>query len=104
MANGRGSLECCYCTFYRCHNPVWFDHDAAREAGECLLHHVALPATTATGLHRGCRDFRPTELFAQESIPSVEERFARFHLDLAPGVLYGYDYNAPEEAHAIASL
>jgi len=104
MANGRGSLECCYCTFYRCHNPAWHDYDAAYEAGKCLRHQADLPASTSTGLHRVCRDFRPTKLFTQESVVSVEERFAWFPFDLAPGVLYGFDYNAPPEVHAIASL
>ena len=104
MPNGRGSLECCYCESYRCHNPDWRGYDAAYEAGECLFHHAALPGTTATWLHRVCRDFQPNEFFARQSQLSAAERFSWFPFALAAGILYGFGYNTPEDVRPITDL
>ena len=100
MPNGRGKLECCYCEFYRCHNLLWRGYDAMYEAGECLFHHAALPASTESWQHRVCRDFQPNEFFQR----SAQEQFGGFPFVLAAGVLYGFGYNTPEDIHPIAQL
>ena len=104
MPNGRGALECCYCEHYRCHNPDWVGYDAAHEAGECLHHRAALPATTETGLQRVCGDFRPNEWFGRDSAATAAERLAFFPLPLAPGILFGFPYNWPPDVRPIAAL
>lgn len=103
MGNGRGALECCYCKFFRCHNPLWLGYDAAYEEGDCTFHNCSLPATTDSWTHRICRDFQPNEYYEQHRC-SVEERFSWFELPLEAGVLYGFHDNSPEAAQAIGDL
>jgi hypothetical protein len=104
MANGRGSLECCYCEFFQCHQPQWLGYDAAYEAGSCSFHNAPLPSTKDTWLHRVCAGFSPNEFFAAQSNLSVNERFKAFPDPLAPGVLYGFAYNNPSGVHPFATL
>jgi hypothetical protein len=104
MSNGRGALECCYCGHYRCHNSDWVGYDAAHEAGECLRHRVALPATTDTGLQRVCRDFQPNEWFGRDSAVTADERLAFFPQPLAPGILFGFSYCWPPDVRPIFAL
>ncbi len=40
----------------------------------------------------------------QDSAASAEERFAWFPLELAPGVLYGFRYNAPPDIRAVVTI
>ena len=100
MANGRGKLECCYCEFYLCHNPLWRGYDAAYEAGACLFHNAALPGTTESWQHRICRDFEPNEFFQGDA----SEQFSWFPFVLAAAVVYGFGYNTPQDVQPIADL
>jgi hypothetical protein len=104
MPNGKGSLECCYCEHYRCHNPEWVGYDAVHLAGECLRYHTRLPDTMESSLSRVCSDFQPNERYTHDSILPVEERFAFFPLRLVRGVLYGYHYTDPPGVQQIAVL
>jgi len=104
MANGRGSLECCYCEFFRCHEPKWRGYDAAYEAGSCTFHGAPVLSTKDTWLHRVCSNFSPNEFFADHSKLSVNERFKAFPAPLEPGVLYGFAYNNPPGVHPIAAV
>ena len=94
MANGRGSLECCYCEFFRSYNPQWQGWDAAYELGHCTLHNAQIPESP---LNRICVNFKPNQFFHRNSSVSVEERLSWFPTSFRPGGLYVFSYNTPEE-------
>src|SRR5215203_6378644 len=93
MPNGKGSLECCCCTYWRGEHR---GYDGAYEEGFCAFHRSGLPATSGSWLHRVCSAFEPDQSYVRDS-PDVwpEERFSWFGRKLEDGILYAFPYNQP---------
>lgn len=101
MANGKGSIECCYCVHWRGEHQ---GYDGAYEAGFCAHHKASVPATLPKWDHRVCSEFSPNEFFNRDSRISAEERFSWFGIRLKPGFLYVFGYNAPHEIKELVEL
>jgi hypothetical protein len=101
MANGKGSLECCYCVHWRGEGQ---GYDGAYEQGFCDRHKVMIPSTLENWGHRVCADFSPNKFFERDSRVSVEERFAWFGIRLKPGKLYVFSYSSPPEIKELLNL
>ena len=111
MANGRGSLECCYCIHY---NGYWSGYDAVHEAGYCLHHDAVLPSTVRTQLNRICRDFEPNDAYwahhPEHELDGIAQRmnparqFSWFGTELRSGILYVFDYPAANAVREYKSL
>ena len=91
MANGKGALECGYCS-----------HAVARHCG---FHDVELPASPR-GWNLVCGNFSPSPIYWEHSTEHCppNRRFAWFGRDLEPGVLYHFQYNSPESAEPLAQM
>ena len=90
MPNGKGTLDCCYCTRFR-GNP-WH-----HEPGHCEFHGVPIPSSP---LNRVCVHFEAGAAYyadqgAAETMPPAL-RFTWFRQDLEAGVLYEFSYNTPD--------
>jgi hypothetical protein len=102
MPNGKGSLECCYCTHWR---GEYRGYDGAYEEGFCALHRSGLPSTADSWLHRVCSDFEPDTSYERDSPRvSAEERFSWFGRKLEAGVLYAFPYNQPGALEELKDL
>ena len=101
MANGKGSLECCYCTYWQ---GQYNGYDGAYEEGHCLRFNAPLPSTLSTWEHRVCASFSPGPEYERDSSISVEERFSWFGKPLEPGVLYVFPYNDPPSIRKLVVL
>jgi hypothetical protein len=105
MPNGKGALECCYCSHFQSSSGCK-GYDCAYEAGTCNHWKVEIPTTLPAWSHRICADFAPNEDYerhnrqmmkyhGQTTAESVSQRMSWFGIDLKPGVLYVFCYNQP---------
>ena len=89
MANGKGSLDCCYCVHSHGTRSVYSG------PGECAKHNVCLPTTHFNIV---CVHFEPNEDYwksnSRDTTPVV--RFSWFGEKLQAGLLYVFGYNTPE--------
>lgn len=89
MANGKGTLDCYYCRYYPSHAKMG-------GAARCAYHKATLPASSE---NRVCVHFAPSPRYwrdnSQDTPPAL--RFTWFRQDLAPGVLYIFAYNSPQQ-------
>jgi hypothetical protein len=94
MANGKGTIECCYCKHFAGQQGYPAGHGAT---GHCAFHDKPLP--NAEHLNRICCHFEPNEFYWRDNafwMPPAR-RFGWFAQDLKPGVLYFFSYNAPQK-------
>jgi hypothetical protein len=114
MANGRGSLECCYCRHWAAASG-WQGYDSAYEDGTCRFHQVQIPATLPDWTHRVCTDFVPGDEFALQNgvgqpwqDRSIDEitatRFSWLGDGLENNVLYGFSYSDPSRPWILMRL
>ena len=102
MPNGKGSLECCYCTHWR---GEYRGYDGAYEEGFCAYFRSALPATLDSWTHRICSEFTADPSYEIDSHGiAPEERFSWFGMELKQGVLYGFCYNQPGALEELKDL
>jgi hypothetical protein len=105
LANGKGNLECYYCTHF---TPSVGAQLAG--PGQCAFHNAEIPAS-AEGLNRVCTSFVANAAFERDNAPhvhngvkyhsSAHQRFTRFARSLEAGVLYGFFYNTPEKVREL---
>jgi hypothetical protein len=102
MPNGKGSLECCYCDYWRGERQ---GYDGAYEEGFCSYFKSRLPSTSESWTHRICTKFEPNSFYNKDS-PTIspEERFGWFRKKLKDGVLYGFSYNKPDSIEELKKL
>ena len=114
MPNGKGALECCYCTHFQSQSG-YEGYDCAYEAGICDHWQVEIPAAPRAGGHRICANFMPNESYKRHNRgmierhggnveDAVQERMSWFGVDLEPGVLYAFCYNQPPEVKELMPL
>jgi hypothetical protein len=114
MPNGRGALECCYCSHFQS-SSGYQGYDCAYEAGTCNHWNVEIPAPPSPGDHRICADFAPNEDYehhnrqmmeyhGQTTAESVKQRMSWFGIELKPGVLYVFCYNQPPGIEKMVAL
>jgi hypothetical protein len=103
MANGKGSLDCCYCIHFDATGVA----DGWQQARLCKFHQKVLPVPTAH-CNRICCHFEPNSAYFEDNpawpLVPVACRFALFGMDLDPGVLYEFSYTDPSGAKPIAVL
>ena len=89
MANGKGTLDCLYCTH--------FAGKAMGVGGNCDFHQVQLPDTGTS--NKVCVHFEPTEAYRRDNGPEMPpaRRFTSFREDLNSRILYVFRYNAPDQ-------
>jgi hypothetical protein len=98
VGNGRGKIDCVYCTH--------FIGDQQHEPARCRFHGTALPESQ---LNRICCHFEASPRFAEESgarilFCPVACQFAWFGADLEPGVLYEFPYSDPPDIKKLVVL
>ena len=96
MANGRGTIDCCYCRHF---GGAKGYPDGLGRAAKCNYHEMNLPEPEPSHLNRICCHFEPDDTYWRDNpywIPPAR-RFSWFHEDLKPGVLYFFRYNSPEK-------
>ena len=98
MGNGRGKIDCTYCTH--------FDGQHQHESARCRFHLALLPPSSQ---NRICCHFEASTLLAEEAgarilYAPVARQFAWFGADLEPGILYEYPYNDPPAVKRLAVL
>lgn len=102
MPNGKGSLECCYCTHWQ---GEYRGYEGAYEEGFCLHHRSTLPSTLNWWGHRVCSAFNADPSYERDSPTiSVQTRFSWFGEELAPGILYVFPYNQPDAIEQLTIL
>jgi len=77
MANGKGSIMCCYCA-----------HVTWGPDYRCELHNANLPVRSAGSLNLICRDFQK----GKQSEFSFDSQFAELEPQMRSSVLYGFPY------------
>jgi hypothetical protein len=110
MPNGKGSLECSYCTHWEGRSGGR-GYSSAYEEGRCSLHRVTIASPLPEWIHRVCRDFSPDGEFARDNEwhdqgvdDVVATRLSWFGRDLEPNTLYGFAYNDPPGAWKVMDL
>ncbi|MDQ6785278.1 MAG: hypothetical protein M3033_00465 [Acidobacteriota bacterium] len=102
MPNGKGQLDCCYCTNWQ---SEYQGSDGIYEKGFCKLYKSEIPMTLPSGTHRICLDFTPNQFYEKYAeLNSIEQRFSRFETNLEKGILYGFPYNLPSNIVKIKNL
>jgi len=94
MANGRGTIDCCYCRHFGGDKGY---PDGYRQVTQCNYHQVELPDPKE--LNRICCHFEPDDTYWRDNrfwMPPAR-RFSWFRHDFEPGVLYLFSYNAPDK-------
>lgn len=93
MPNGRGQLECSYCTHYGSQG-----HPSA-----CRRYQVRLPLPEA-GMHRICRGFSVSErAIASGHASCLAKQFSELQHSLRPGHLYVFPYPSSDRARDMAA-
>lgn len=103
MPNGKGSLDCCYCTYFKCANNLEGYQDAAYETGWCCKNLVTIPESK-TAYNRICAQFYPNKSYSNDTRLSFEHRFALFEKQLDPKFLYYFPYNLPHLVKELAEF
>ncbi len=106
MPNGKGFLDCRYCVYaYPLDGwPILFGSRL-----NYLYHQKELPQATEPGGHRLCIHFQASETYYAESpltglFSPPSRQFARFGVELEPGVLYEYPYPMPQHIRKLCVL
>jgi len=97
MANGRSSIDCCYCKHFG--GPHGYP-DGYGETASCQYHGVSLPISDSEHyLNRICIHFEPDCTYWKDStiFTPPARRFTWFGRELDPGVLYMFSYNTPDK-------
>ena len=105
MPNGKGALECWYCTHWEpADDKVYSEPNYGQ--GRCRHWEVDIPEQEPPRRYRICANFSANSFFEQHNRGMIErhggnvddlvrERMSRFGIDLKPGVLYAFHYNDP---------
>ena len=110
MPNGRGFIDCSYCVYWR-GLPRPYSPDTG--PGVCVFHRKRIPELEP-GMHRLCRNFKPTTEYRRLIGWYVSADGHVYHLPLAqrlrafgflaPGYLYTYAYTCPPGRKRVMKL